>query len=107
MRFVFLLIVFVLCSSVSIAFESKGDFQSWHSSPNNWENSHSRWQNSPDNWRNSPNNWRNSPLRFNNKRILRDNIGNPRGYIVPKSNGGLNVYDLEGERQIYLPPRDY
>ena len=66
----------------------------WEDSPYNWENSINNWDNSPNNWENSPNNW-------NSDRIIRDNSGNPTGYAVPKSDGGANIYDLDGVREGY------
>jgi len=80
-----------------------GDF---NNSPNNWDNSPNNWENSPNNWENSPNNWENSPNKYGNDRILRDADGNAVGYVVPKDDGGANVYNLEGERKAYLPPKE-
>jgi hypothetical protein len=79
--------------------------QDWKSSPNNWENSPNNWQNSPNNWQNSPQNWNNSPMRFGSDRIIRDENGNAAGYVVPKSDGGANIFDLNGRRRGYLPSR--
>jgi len=77
----------------------------WNSSPSNWENSPSNWNNSPSNWNNSPSNWDNSPSKYGNDRLMRDESGNVSGYAVPKSDGGVNFYNLNGERKGYLPPR--
>jgi hypothetical protein len=77
--------------------------QDWNSSPNNWNNSPSNWQNSPNNWQNNPNNWQNNPSRFGNERLIRDTDGNVNGYAVPKSDGGVNFYDNQGNRRGYLP----
>jgi hypothetical protein len=74
---------------------------SWEDSPYNWDNSENNWDNSPNNWENSPNNWENSPNNWNSDRIIRDNSGNPTGYAVPKSDGGANIYDLDGNREGY------
>ena len=68
---------------------------SWEDSPNNWENSEHNWDNSSNNWENNPNNW-------DSDRVIRDNSGNPTGYTVPKSNGGTNIYDLDGNREGYV-----
>lgn len=76
----------------------------WNSSPNNWDNSTNNWDNSPNNWKNSPNNWDNSPNNYGNTRIIRNNNGEPQGYAVPKSNGGVNYYDQNGKRRGYNPP---
>ena len=76
-------------------------FTTWENSPNNWNNSEANWENSSNNWKNSPNNWINSPNNPN-ANLIYDNNGNPRGYAVPKSNGtGVNVYDFNGNRQVY------
>ena len=75
---------------------------SWEDSPNNWDNSINNWDNSPNNWENSPNNWENNPNNWDSDRVIRDNSGNPTGYTVPKSNGGINIYDLDGNRKGYV-----
>lgn len=77
--------------------------QDWRSSPNNWQNSPNNWENSPNNWRNSPNNWNNSPNRWGNERIIRDNHGTPQGYVVPRRDGGMNLFDFDGNRRGYTP----
>ncbi|MCA3277292.1 MAG: hypothetical protein ING26_17405 [Roseomonas sp.] len=77
----------------------------WASSPFNWQNSPQNWDNSPLNWRNSPNNWENSPQRFGNDRIIRGPTGSPEGYAVPRQDGGVNFFGLDGNRRGYLPPR--
>ena len=92
-----LILIVVLFSTTALA-------QDWNSSPQNWENSPSNWKNSSSNWENSPSNWQNSPQKWGNDRIIRDNRGQPTGYIVPKKNGGSNIYDLEGNRRMYAPP---
>jgi hypothetical protein len=69
----------------------------------NFENSPLNFQNSPLNFENSPQNFENSPQKFNNDRIIRDNNGQPKGYFVPKSDGGINYFDLNGNRQGYQP----
>jgi hypothetical protein len=77
----------------------------WQTSPNRWENSSGNWLNSPQRWENSPANWLNSPNRYGNDRILRDADGMPKGYIVPKQDGGANIFDFQGNRRGYLPAR--
>lgn len=77
----------------------------WNSSPHNWDNSPYNFHNSPHNWNNSPRNWQNSPHRWGNERIIRDSRGNAAGYAVPKPDGGVNYYDLNGNRTGYLPPK--
>jgi len=61
------------------------------------------WEDSPNNWDNSINNWENSPNNWNSDRIIRDNSGNAKGYAVPNSNGVINIYDLDGNRDGYVP----
>ena len=61
------------------------------------------WEDSPNNWDNSINNWENSPNNWNSDRIIRDNSGNAKGYAVPNSNGVINIYDLNGNRDGYVP----
>jgi hypothetical protein len=61
------------------------------------------WENSPNNWDNSPNNWENSPNNWDSDRVIRDNSGNPTGYAVPNSNGVINIYNLDGNREGYVP----
>jgi hypothetical protein len=95
--------VIFLCLSVFWACHSHA--LDWESSPNNWNNNPNNWENSKYNWNNNPNNWDNSPLNYGNERIIRDNSGNPKGYIVPKSDGGINYFDLDGNRKGYSPPR--
>ncbi len=77
--------------------------QGWDSSPFNWDNNINNFENSPFNFRNSPNNFKNSPLKYDNPRIIRDNKGNAKGYIVPKPDGGANAFDFQGNRIFYLP----
>ena len=86
----FLLLILSVTSSVMAGVTS------WEDSPYNWDNSEHNWENSPNNWENSPNNW-------NSDRIIRDNSGNPAGYAVPNSNGVINIYDLDGNREGYVP----
>ena len=78
--------------------------QDWRSSPLNWKNNQVNWENSPLNWRNNPQNWQNSPMRWGNERIIRDNNGKLTGYAVPKRDGGVNFFDLKGNRRGYSPP---
>ncbi|MDA0670601.1 MAG: hypothetical protein O3A03_04575 [Proteobacteria bacterium] len=75
----------------------------WENSPNNWDNSPNNWENSPNNWENNPNNWENSPNNWDSDRVIRDNSGNPTGYAVPNSNGVINIYNLDGNREGYVP----
>ena len=76
---------------------------SWEDSPNNWENSENNWDNSSNNWENSPNNWENNPNNWDSDRIIRNNDGDATGYAVPNTNGVINIYDLDGSREGYVP----
>ena len=104
MKKTIILIVF-LVSALLFAVPGQGfdGFQDWDSSPQNWKNSPNNWDNSPHNWKNSPHNWENSPQRWGNERIIRDNSGRPQGYIVPKEDGGANIFNFKGERKVYIP----
>ena len=57
---------------------------------------------SPMNFDNNIMNYENSPMNYNSNRIIRDDSGNATGYAVPKANGGLNIYNLDGIREGYL-----
>ena len=74
----------------------------WDSSPNNWNNREDNWENSSDNWQNSPDNWENSPNNSDNDRLIMGNDGEPVSYTVEKSDGGVNIYDFEGNRTGYV-----
>ena len=93
-----LFLVITLISTTALA-------NDWKTSPDNWNNSSNNWENSSSNWNNSPSNWDNSPSNYGNSRIIRDASGNPQGYAVPKSDGGVNFYDQNGTRKGYLPAR--
>jgi len=80
--------------------------QGWESSPNNWDNSHLNYENNSLNFKNSPLNHDNSPLKLGNDRIVYDENGKATGYAVPKESGGVNVYDLDGDRVGYTPADD-
>jgi len=89
---------------LAIMFPISALSQDWNSSPDNWDNSTLNWENSPIRWENSPMNWDNSTMKWGNDRIVRDNQGQPLGYVVPKKNGGANIYDADGNRKAYIPP---
>ncbi len=88
----------VLCISFTNLFA--GDL--WESSPNNWENSENNWENSEMNYENSPINWENNPNNIYSDRIIRDDSGNPTGYIVYKESGGANIFNFDGNREGYI-----
>jgi hypothetical protein len=76
--------------------------QDYNSSPYNYRNSENAYDNSPYKYENSPNNYRNQD-HYGNDRIIRDNEGNAEGYAVPKQDGGVNFFDMQGNRKGYLP----
>lgn len=82
----------------------QADITSWNNSPMNYQNSEINYENSPMNYNNSPMNYENSPMNYNSERIIRDNSGEAMGYAVPKSDGGVNYFDMEGHRQGYQGP---
>ena len=92
----------ILFLLVIISFSSFSEISNWEDSPNNWENSENNWENSELNYENSPMNWDNNPMNLSSERIIRAPEGNATGYIVPKENGGANIFDLEGNREGYL-----
>jgi hypothetical protein len=75
----------------------------FNSSPLNFQNSPLNFQNSPQNFQNSPQNFQNSPQKYNNNRIIRDTSGQPQGYAVPRRDGGINYYDMNGNHKGYQP----
>jgi len=74
----------------------------YDSSPMNFDNNIMNYENSPMNFDNNIMNYENSPMNYNSNRIIRDDSGNATGYAVPKANGGLNIYNLDGIREGYL-----
>ena len=92
----FISFILICLSGISIA-----DNTDFNNNPNNFENSPLNFENSPNNFHNSPNNFENSPNRYGNENIIRDNQGNAVGYEVEKSDGGVNYFNLNGERQGY------
>ncbi len=75
----------------------------YESSPNNYKNSASNYENSPNNWKNSPNNYDNSPNNYGNPRTIYGVDGDSIGYSVPKTGGGMNLFDNDGDRYGYTP----
>ena len=90
---------FNLVSQVSIA-----DITNWENNPMNYENSEMNYENSPMNYNNSPMNYQNNPMNYNSDRIVRDNSGHAMGYAVPKPDGGVNYFDMQGHREGYQGP---
>ena len=91
----YLIVMFYAASNASAG--------SWDDSPYNWNNSEDNWDNSSNNWNNNPNNWENNPSNWSSDRIIRDNNGDTTGYAVPNSNGVTNIYNLDGNREGYIP----
>lgn len=90
--------------SILITMTVEADVTNWDNSPYNFKNSEMNWENSPMNFRNSPMNLENNPININSDRIIRDSSGEATGYAVPKADGGVNYYDLQGNRQGYQRP---
>jgi hypothetical protein len=74
----------------------------WESSPYNWENNSLNWDNSSLNWDNNSLNWDNNSNNWDSNRIIRNPDGNATGYAVPKADGGINYFNLDGVREGYL-----
>jgi len=83
---------------------SWADITNWDNNPMNYENSEMNYENSPMNYNNSPMNYQNNPMNYNSDRIIRDNSGHAMGYEVPKPDGGVNYFDLQGHRRGYQGP---
>lgn len=86
--------------AIGISFAHADGF--WDSSPYNWENNSLNWDNSSFNWENNSLNWDNSPSNWNSNRIIRNTDGDATGYAVPKIDGGVNYFNLDGIREGYL-----
>jgi len=102
MKIIIWLLAFVI--SIGLAFGvSIALGQDWKSSPYNYDNSPYNYKNSPYNYDNSPYNYKNSPLNRSRENGIYDEKGNSRGYVTPKSGGGFNIFDNEGNRIGYKP----
>lgn len=102
-----IIVTFVLlffAASPALAWDNSS--MNWDNRPENWNNRPENWENRPENWENRPENWNNRPENFNNNRIIRDEQGNAKGYIVPKPSGGANIFDMDGNRKAYIPAGD-
>ena len=71
------------------------------SSPMNFDNSILNFDNSMLNYENSILNFENSPMNYDSHRIIRSPEGEVLGYGVPKQNGGMNIYNINGDRIGY------
>lgn len=54
-------------------------------------------ENSPLQPRNSPLDWRNSPINPESQQLRSPTTGEPLGYVVPRSDGGVNVFAPDGQ----------
>lgn len=75
----------------------------WASSPYTWTNSPYNPVNSPYALGNSPYALENSPNSVNPSNGAFDGEGNRTGYYVSNGQGSTNVFDLDGNRQFYVP----
>lgn len=62
-----------------------------------YKNSKFNFDNSKFNFDNSKFNYKNNPYSLKNNRIIRNLDGDPVGFVVPKKNQGLNVFDIDGD----------
>lgn len=79
--------------------------QTYNESPLNWKNSPLNYDNSPLNYRNSPLNYQNSPLNPASPQLRDPATGQSEGYVVPRPDGGINVYSPSGEWVGTVPGR--
>jgi len=79
---------------------------SYNNSPHNYKNSPHNYENSRHNYNNSPHNYENSPHKYDNNRIIRNESGEGMGYVVPKNDGGANIFDFNGNRLGYVPANE-
>jgi hypothetical protein len=80
--------------------------EGWNTNPNNWKNNESNWENSGSNWNNSPQNWDNSPKNPYRENALYNEDGKSIGYVVPKEDGGSNIFTNEGKRIGFTPAEE-
>jgi len=93
------------CILIGLMFLSVDAFAldwNWNTSPNNWNNSKNNYENSENNYNNSPNNWENS-VNNPDRRSICNEEGNSIGYVVPKEDGGANIFNNEGKRIGFTP----
>ncbi|AGG33864.1 hypothetical protein D521_1296 [beta proteobacterium CB] len=75
----------------------------WADSPYNWANSEYNPVNSPYALQNSPYALQNSPNSVNPANGVFNDEGDRIGYYVPNQQGSTNVFDVDGNRQLYVP----
>lgn len=95
-----LLLVSTAFLTGSVAAQSAFD---WADSPYNWANSEYNPVNSPYALENSPYALQNSPNSVNPTNGVFNDEGDRVGYYVPNQQGSTNVFDLDGNRQFYVP----
>jgi hypothetical protein len=100
-KFLCLMIILFLAGT------AQAQLQPWQASPHNWQNNPHNFDNSPQNWKNSPQNWQNRPENWTAPNRIYDPTGQPRGYYVPRQDGGVNIYDFGGNRKGYVPGRGW
>ena len=79
--------------------------QLYENSPNRYENNLYNYNNSSSNYNNNPNNYENNLNNYSSNRIIRNESGNATGYAVPRSDGGVNYFDTNGNRTGYQSSR--
>lgn len=87
------LILFTALLVVLCAAQSPADWRirlDYRTSPLNPENSSLQ-------YRNSPLNWQNSPLNPASPQLRSPTTGEPLGYVVPRADGGINVFAPNGQ----------
>lgn len=68
----------------------------------NFDNSNLNWDNSELSYDNSPLNYDNSPYNRDGTVIVNPQ-GKAIGYVRPRSDGGKNIFSLDGSLESYLP----
>lgn len=95
-----LLLVSTTFLTGSVAAQSAFD---WADSPYSWANSEYNPTNSPYALENSPYALQNSPNSVSPTNGVFNDEGDRVGYYVPNQQGSTNVFDLDGNRQFYVP----
>lgn len=93
-------LMLIACFGDSVIAQSVFD---WADSPYNWANSEYNPVNSPYALENSPYALQNSPNSVNPTNGVFNDEGDRIGYYVPNQQGSTNVFDLDGNRQFYVP----
>jgi sortase (surface protein transpeptidase) len=96
------------CILIGIMFLSVDAFAldwNWNTSTYNYKNSKDNYENSEYNYKNSPDNWSNSQYNPERKSICNEE-GQAIGYVVPKDDGGTNIFNNEGKRIGFTPSEE-